>query len=111
MSTQHTPGPWWVSGDIPGEGATQFPVVRAFINGTQAIQVCRVGNMNQYKGRGGRDWPNARLIAAAPDLLEALDCCMGTLSQCFPAAHVDSVIGKNISRARAAIAKAEGGAA
>ena len=54
---------------------------------------------------------NAILIAAAPDLLDALDTCMGTLEICFPEAPVDSVIGKNIVAARAAIAKATGGAA
>ena len=49
---------------------------------------------------------NARLIVAAPDLLEALDACMGTLAAYFPDAPVDSVIGKNIINARAAIAQA-----
>jgi len=51
------------------------------------------------------------LIAASPDLLEALDECLGTLVICFPDAPVDSVIGKNIINARAAIAKATGGEA
>lgn len=55
---------------------------------------------------------NARAIAdevlrsAAPDLLDALDSCIGTLEICFPEAPVDSVIGKDIATARAAIAQA-----
>lgn len=44
----------------------------------------------------------ARLIASLPELLEALDACAGTL-ECFEA-PADSVIGKNIAAARAAIA-------
>lgn len=50
---------------------------------------------------------NARLISAAPDMYEALDACVGTLAACFPDAPVDSVIGKNIVSAMAALAKAE----
>ena len=70
--SKHTPGPWWVGGDRPGEHAAAFPAIKAFVDGTNAINICKVGHNNQYRGQGGRDWPNARLIAAAPDLLEAL---------------------------------------
>ena len=74
MSTQHTPGPWWVSGDMPGEHKAEFPVVRAFVDGTKAITVCKVGSNNQYRSTSpnGRDFSNARLIAAAPEMLSAL---------------------------------------
>ena len=48
------------------------------------------------------------LVLAAPDLLEALDACLGTMEVCFPDAPIDSVIGKNIIAARAALQKATG---
>ena len=70
--SRHTQGPWWIGGDRPGEHPAVFPAIKAFVDGTNAITICKVGHNNQYKGQGGRDWPNARLIAAAPALLEAL---------------------------------------
>lgn len=53
---------------------------------------------------------NARLIAAAPELLEALEICADTLKSFVDcgSAHHESVIGKNVTRARAVIAKATG---
>jgi hypothetical protein len=69
----HTPGPWWIHGDMPGEPLVCFPVVKAFVSGTKAVTVCRVGNHNAYRRNAEhRDWHNARLIAAAPDLLDAV---------------------------------------
>ncbi len=52
----------------------------------------------------------AQLIAAAPDLLEALEWCAETLAVFVAdgSAAPDSVIGKNLTTARAAIAKATG---
>ena len=52
----------------------------------------------------------AQLIAAAPDLLEALEWCAETLAVFVAdgSAAPESVIGKNLTTARAAIAKATG---
>ena len=96
----HTPGPWairkgdeWTRdvvtdhGELPDGSRNHWNVASANIQREECAD-------------------NLRLISAAPDLLEALDACMGTLSVCFPNAPVDSVIGKNIVAARAAIAKA-----
>ena len=51
----------------------------------------------------------ARLIAAAPDLLKALEWCADTLAVFVDdgSAAPDSVVGKNLTTARAAIARAE----
>lgn len=49
---------------------------------------------------------NAKLIAAAPDLLGELENCADLLKTCFPDAPADSCIGGAIALANAAIAKA-----
>jgi len=55
MSTQHTPGPWWHSGLEVGT----VPMMM--------VKVAKVSGANHQEAQA-----NARLIAAAPDLLEAL---------------------------------------
>jgi hypothetical protein len=66
MSTQHTPGPWRVE---PREGYGFKPRVLG-----ERAHVCEVGNAVE------EDWErwdaDARLIAAAPDMLEALRECV-----------------------------------
>jgi hypothetical protein len=54
------------------------------------------------------DHPNAHLIAAAPDLFEACRCALGQLTGNMDG---DMDIGDPVELLRAAIAKAEGGAA
>lgn len=61
----HTPGPWWVDG--PGEG---IEVHDTF------------GRTASVWGDGGEDseaWANARLIAAAPELLAGLKAAVESL--------------------------------
>ena len=103
MSTQHTPGPW------EQIGSTVFAVdetgtVNRFSVSVQGGYVCRT------KGRPTADstsedelLANARLIAAAPNLLEAL-CGAMDLIDSF------GIKGGGISSFRAAIAKATGAA-
>ena len=54
----HTPGPWWVDG--PGEGIE--------VHDTFGRTASVWGDV----GEGDEAWANARLIAAAPELLAAL---------------------------------------
>lgn len=59
MSAQHTPGPWHTAGD-------QGVQIRS-----QRDQIAKVWTMR------GNEWKaNARLIAAAPELLEALQAVL-----------------------------------
>ena len=103
MTAQHTPGPYFVSGCFIGPRLSNDSGIQ--------IQVARVA--------GDETDPeviaNARLIAAAPDMLAALEillpCNLGPL----PAAQFDEgfvvpvdMTAGEIRIARAAIAKARG---
>jgi len=55
MTTQHTKGPWQLV-----ECESELYIMQ----GRPASNICRVDNYNKYA--------NARLIAAAPDLMDAL---------------------------------------
>lgn len=101
--TQHTPGPWEIrkakdgSGDIaivaPNAPADQYS--RPGILGECYADIRRMGENNTAEAEA-----NARLIAAAPELMEALKVIIDD-----PKSEVPS--GLYIA-ARAAIAKAEG---
>lgn len=91
MKTEHTPGPWKVREDYAG--AQSVVSADAFL--------ARVGPPNTEQAEA-----NARLIAAAPELLEALQGLLAAVEQgTLPGS------GKAQDAARAAIAKATGSAA
>ncbi len=92
--TQHTPGPWVATGF---EGI----VVNASDGLTLALAPGQPGNLPQMKA-------NAALIAAAPDMLAALEAIMGESSRDDDDHDVIATI-QGICRA--IIAKAKGGAA
>ena len=62
----------------------------------------------------GADWPmderHANLIAAAPDMLAALQDSLDTLEgiACFANGKIKDIVNDSIKQTRAAIAKAEG---
>lgn len=78
---KHTPGPWKIDN---GGGTT-------YIEDATDISICRVSANNQIA--------NAQLIAAAPDLLEALE----------KAVNRQGFTNDELIDARKAIAKANGG--
>jgi hypothetical protein len=84
MSTQHTPGPWKTNGD---------PYVST-ADGRRSIAFC------DSHQQAHEDRANARLIAAAPDLLDALLRVLRDVAS-------DGLDGWE-DQARAAIAKATG---
>ena len=61
----HTPGPWWRATDDKG----------VYEVGSGDVVLCRVSRREVSYGykAGGTDSGNARLIAAAPELLEACE--------------------------------------
>ena len=89
-TTQHTPGPW-----LAGQTITAADPDRAPGSYERITIASRVNNM-----------ANARLIAAAPELLAAL---IGLLEQA-DLGEVDAETAPLVEAARAAIAKATGGA-
>lgn len=97
---KHTPGPWHLEASGPVSGKFTLPVFAEVRPG----QRWSVAHAN---GVDGEARANARLIAAAPELLVALRAMLGIDNPAAPdAGHVDYV--RAVSLARAAIAKAEG---
>ncbi len=109
MSAAHTPGPWdvveatehhgWYVTSVFGNTICDLycmtrPDLPATINGGASRPVPFMHEM---------DGPNARLIAAAPDLLEALELLTGGLPS-------GAMFSERMAKARAAIAKARGAA-
>lgn len=69
MTTQHTPGPWKVDGEPhDGDGA----VIKAIMDDEGLIVAHVIGGDEEMEDWLPEDEVNARLIAAAPQLLEAL---------------------------------------
>jgi hypothetical protein len=97
MSTQHTPGPWVIYDDS-NDGKTNRIDIAA-----RGKTVARI-----YHSVPEEDLPNACLIAAAPDLLEALKACIPHLER--DDHHTDALSRErpHYAAARAAIAKATG---
>ena len=99
--TQHTPGPWTI--DSEGNLYGNIGIIRPYIG-----NLCDDYNDEQSKA-------NARLIAAAPELLAALKCALADLEGSLQAheqmdrlAHDWDAHKQSIDEASAAIAKAEG---
>ena len=90
MKTKHTPGPWSYNRD---EGGCHGHVIS-----TSDYIVAELPDFGD--GAAPHTEANARLIAAAPELLDALKVAIATSD---PSQH------KWVAEARAAIAKAERG--
>ena len=101
---KHTPGPWVVCRGV----VHQIPVASVAMDGLK-LNVAHVTGI-----RNGEGLANARLIAAAPDLLEALQQATSALEWRWErvanrAAPVhETAIQEAYNQARAAIAKATG---
>jgi hypothetical protein len=90
MSAQHTPGPWAVYDD--SGTAEPSPIVTAW-DGEQSIDVAIIPHGPQAQN-------DARLIAAAPELLEALKLAVRQNS------HDMLMTGEELRKCEAAIDKA-----
>lgn len=92
--SRHTPGPW------KAEAGGREPLVLAGL--TPVAQVFALG---ESIDDAAEEEANARLIAAAPDLLEALQDALSWIGKLSDWAGAED---PNIERYRTAIAKAEG---
>jgi hypothetical protein len=96
--TPHTPGPWTYH-PLPTDNKDPNRVYCVDANGSQIADIFNTANNAEE---------NAALIAAAPDILEALIDLLGHAMEQYP--HFESPRGQEeIDRARVAIAKAKAG--
>ena len=98
---KHTPGPWFVDHKSPF-------LVRA-CDDIDGRHIAHIGPAN-YTPRFDVDEPNARLISAAPDLLEALEDALDDYDAWMKDADVtpNESLQAWTNKARAAIARARG---
>jgi hypothetical protein len=105
MSMKHTPGPWRSIIDDTGGQWSGWPLCITAENEDDR-SVVRTGGQWPYEWDAATSQreavANARLIAAAPDLLEALESLVANL------AEGDFISETRIDTARAAITKATG---
>ena len=94
MTTQHTPAPWYWSDNVP-----DFPKNHCIIVDADGFTIAEPSPMGEA---------DARLIAAAPELLIAL---RDLLEDAIALGICESNMSGSAVAARAAIAKATGGAA
>lgn len=98
MNTKHTPGPW-------GHGNSDKPVslmAVCFGDGAGGGTIVRFPTTGEISFN--ETMANARLIAAAPELLESLKVAMRVIDS-FAPSYADRIFA---DEARAAIAKATG---
>lgn len=97
MSAAHTPGPWFVFGNGHCVGGPVGPLGNSSGAAEAGVALCGMQLRTPKEAAA-----NARLIAAAPELLEAL------IALTTPGEARDTSIASNYAKARAAIAKATG---
>lgn len=110
MTNKHTPGPWTVFESKGG------PVIEApGSEPSSRVMVCRIHETAIRKDQEDRAEHDARLIAAAPELLEALKQALKHAEKLFAASDsmdglIDSRVNLeyDIEQAQSAIAKAKG---
>jgi hypothetical protein len=95
---KHTPGPWH-AGSTTNPTAIG-PITDNMGTGTALLPVCHIADRTEKHA-------NARLIAAAPDLLEALKSVLESVP--FAAYRGDGELEEVEQKVKRAIAKAEGG--
>jgi hypothetical protein len=106
MSTQHTPGPWLTDRNNVHTG--QIATIHHCLNNSW-VEVWTDKWAQTGLGEEEQE-ANARLIAAAPELLEALTECMADADG-YEQRTGKKLVGSWPAKARAAIIKATGGEA
>jgi hypothetical protein len=98
--SKHTPGPWR-NGDVSGYGQTPGCIIAD--DGTKYNRMMKIARIES--GNGQMSAQNAKLIAAAPDLLEACEKTLNALNNCRLSHEPE---GETEQMLRAVIAKARG---
>ncbi len=102
--TKHAPGPWKHNEEIGANAEKGIAPYVAFHSIRDADGICLASTWT------GPNEANARLISAAPDLLEALEALV-KVADGNPFMPVGQFVEHGFPGLRAAIAKATGGAA
>lgn len=107
--TKHTPGPWIA--DIDAHYADGLPLT--ILSATSGDGIAGVAGHAAPDGDDGgatdKTYANARLIAAAPELLDALALALPYVEMAeHDAAYSPGTVARMVKTIRAAIAKAEG---
>jgi hypothetical protein len=105
MKYSYTPGPWQTARFNPDRATVEIETV------ARGDELPDQGGFIALVGAYGKEneWPDARLIAAAPDLLAALEFALATLDHRDGLRHrMDLFTGSERDTLRAAIAKARG---
>ncbi len=111
MSAQHTPGPWIVKED---DFQAEFVITTQQRQDESKVPICGIDVY--FDGQIGiEQQANVNLIAAAPELLEALKDAMSLIEALMPGVrHIPlqdyAALNNTPLKARAAIAKAGGAA-
>lgn len=100
----HTPGPWMVAGPSFGDPLPRYTtcVVTEEDDDGEVVDICEFP-VSDYDEQNEA---NARLIAAAPDMLEALEAIVKSLADQDDEGMIEHA--QQMIDARAAIAKAKG---
>lgn len=102
---RHTPGPWHIAENEDNSfGRVTFRTICATSKNGTPFQLCLNSNYENLEQAEERK-ANANLIAASPDLLEALKRYVEWQEGKFDAIDIEAEI---LAPAKAAIAKAEG---
>lgn len=104
-NTKHTPGPWTVKTRLGSPSVVIGGVERQRTHGTAQDQLVTVHNVDDDNGGEIAWFANAALIAAAPDLLAALEAVMADCADTETESFLSPDVGRIV---RAAIAKATG---
>jgi hypothetical protein len=105
MTNSHTPAPWVLTIRQGGEDAT-ITVAELFPQGKYRGGIARLQSAEHIDGIGREELiANAHLLAAAPDMLEALKALLNGVTQHGMMADHGPALRE---QARVAIAKAEG---
>ena len=109
--SKHTPGPWSV-GEVSHKKQRVDIDSRSydeFMDNQRWTGLARTYGCEDYPEKGSEAMmANARLIAAAPELLEALRGMLALDEEHHQRGHCDDDVCAEVRKARAAIAKAKG---
>ena len=102
--SEHTPGPWELAWNVHGREDTAL--IR--LNGSSLYAVADVTDLDYPTGKPRYCLADLQLMAAAPELLDALKACRKQLAEWADAGSLDDSDFHAVKAADTAIAKAEG---